>query len=99
MSLQSTLFRVGAAVTLLASTVLAQTTGATFATVVNLGGTPSDIVLDEVRGRIYSINSSANRVDVLSLSERKLMKSLTVGSFPLAAAISPDSAYLYVTNT
>lgn len=99
MSLQSTLFRLGISVTLLASAVFAQTTGATFGTVINLGGTPSDVVLDEARGRIYSVNSAANRVDVLSMSERKLMKSITVGNFPLAAALSPDSAYLYVTNT
>jgi len=99
MSLQSTLFRLGISVTLLASAVFAQTTGATFGSVINLGGTPSDVVLDEARGRIYSVNSSANRVDVLSLSERKLMKSISVGNFPLAAALSPDNAYLYITNT
>ena len=99
MSLQSTLFRLGISGILLASSVFAQTTGATFGTVVNLGGTPSGIVLDEVRGRIYSVNSTANRIDVLSLSERKVMKSIVVGNFPLAAAISPDNAYLYVTNT
>jgi DNA-binding beta-propeller fold protein YncE len=94
MSLQSTLFRLGISGILLASSVFAQTTGATFGTVVNLGGTPSGIVLDEVRGRIYSVNSTANRIDVLSLSERKVMKSIAVGNFPLAAAISPDNAYL-----
>ena len=66
MSLQSTLFRLGISVTLLASAAYAQTTGATFGSVINLGGTPSDVVLDEARGRIYSVNSSANRVDIVS---------------------------------
>src|SRR5688572_21149674 len=99
MSLQMTIFRLGISVTLFASMLSAQSTGASFGSVVNLGGSPSDIVLDESRGRIYTVNSTANRIDVLSLSERKLMMSIAVGNFPLAAAISPDSAYLYVSNT
>lgn len=99
MSLQMTTFRLGISVTFFAAALSAQSTGASFGSVVNLGGSPSDIVLDEARGRIYSINSTANRVDVLSLSERKLMKSIAVGNFPLAAALAPDNAYLYITNT
>ena len=99
MSLQTTIFRLGISVTFLASALHAQTTGASFGSVVNLGGTPSDIVLDEARGRIYTVNSTANRIDVLSLSERKLMKSITVGNFPLAASLAPDNAFLYVSNT
>lgn len=85
----------------MAASMYAQTTtgAATFGDVVNLGGTPSDIVVDEVRGRIYSINSTANRVDILSLAEKKVLSRVTVGNFPLAAAMSPDKALLYVTNT
>ena len=99
MFLQTTIFRLGISVTLFGSALHAQTTGASFGSVVNLGGTPSDIVLDEARGRIYTVNSTANRIDVLSLSERKLMKSITVGNFPLAASLAPDHAFLYVSNT
>ena len=99
MSLQSTIFRLGISCTLLASIAFAQTTGATFGSVINLGGTPSDLVIDELRGRMYSVNSTANRIDVISLGERKVMKSIVVGNFPLAAALAPDSAFLYVTNT
>ena len=99
MSLQSTFFRLGISLTLLASALHAQTTGATFGTVINLGGTPADIVLDEARSRLYSVNSTANRIDIVSTSERKVIRSIAVGNFPLAAALSPDNGILYVTNT
>ena len=39
------------ALTLGVIAVLGQSTGATFGDVIRLGGTPSDIVLDEARGR------------------------------------------------
>ncbi|HEU0122324.1 MAG TPA: hypothetical protein VFQ91_17470 [Bryobacteraceae bacterium] len=99
MSLQLTLFRLGMCTAMLAVSLRAQSGGAAFGSVINLGGSPSDVVLDEVRGRVYAVNSAANRIDVLSLSEKKVMKNIVVGNFPLAAALSPDNAYLYVTNT
>jgi len=74
-------------------------TGPVFGEVVNLGGTPSDIVVDEMRGRLYLVNSNANRVDVFDYRLKKVAGSIPVGSFPLAAALSPDGAFLYVTNT
>jgi hypothetical protein len=43
---------------------MAQTVAATFGEVVQPGGTPSDVLLDEARGRLYIVNSAANRVDV-----------------------------------
>ena len=54
MSLQSTVARSGVILALMASAAFGQTTttAAVFGTVVNLGGTPSDLVLDEARGRI-----------------------------------------------
>ncbi len=76
----------------------AQNTAATFGTVVTLGGTPSDLVLDESRGLIYLVNTSANRVDLYSTSTNSVIGNIPVGTGPLAAAISPDKAYLYVTN-
>jgi YVTN family beta-propeller protein len=75
------------------------TTGATFGTIVALGGTPSDIVIDEGRGRLYLVNSNANRVDIYDYNAKRLTGQIRVGTFPLAAALSPDGAYLYVTNT
>ncbi len=99
MLLQSVLARCSAVLLLAAFPVLAQNTGATFGTVYSLGGTPSDIVLDEIRGKLYLVNSAANRVDVFSTAEKRVVNRIAVGQFPLAAALSPDNNYLYVTNT
>jgi YVTN family beta-propeller protein len=75
-----------------------QPAGATFGSIIGLGGTPSDIVLDELRGRLYLVNNSANRVDIWGITENSLVGSISVGMTPLAGAISMDGAYLYVTN-
>ena len=84
--------------TCLAPLLPAQTTGATFGDVIKLGGTPSDVVLDESRGRLYLVNSAANRVDVYSYVEKRVLGSIPVGVLPFAAAMSMDSSHLYVTN-
>lgn len=72
---------------------------ATFGTVIGLGGTPSDIVLDELRGKVYLINNTANRVDILGTAQNAIVGSIPVGLAPLAGAISMDGAFLYVTNS
>jgi YVTN family beta-propeller protein len=72
---------------------------AAFGQVVSLGGGPSDIVLDELRGRLYLVNSNANRIDILSTSTRQVTGSIRVGTYPLSAALSTDGSLLYVTNT
>ncbi|MFN7937053.1 MAG: hypothetical protein U0R19_27265 [Bryobacteraceae bacterium] len=76
-----------------------QSTSATFGEIVRLGGTPSDAVLDEARGRIYLVNSNANRVDVYSTLDKRVIQSIAVGTTPLAAAMSMEGDYLYVTNS
>lgn len=76
----------------------AQTTGATFGDIINLGGTPSDIVLDELRGRLYLVNDKANRVDIYDIAQQQRTGYISVGRTPLAAAMSMDGAWLYVTN-
>ncbi|MCL5743666.1 MAG: hypothetical protein M1541_07035 [Acidobacteria bacterium] len=76
----------------------AQSTGATFGNVVRLGGTPSDIVLDESRARLYLVNQTANRVDIYSYADERVIGSIPTGSSPLSAAMSMDNAWLYVTN-
>jgi len=76
-----------------------QTSSATFGDVVRLGGTPSDIVLDESRGRLYLINQNANRVDVYSYLEKRILHTIPTGSTPVAGAMSMDYDYLYVTNS
>lgn len=76
----------------------AQSVGATFGEVVPLGGTPSDVVLDEIRGRLYLVNTAANRVDVYDYNSKSVVDSFGVGLQPFAAAISMDNQLLYVTN-
>ncbi len=56
------------------------------------------MVLDQSRQRLYLVNQSANRVDILSTTTNSLIGNIPVGNGPLAAAISMDSRYLYVTN-
>lgn len=73
-------------------------TGATFGTVVNLGGEPRDIVLDELRGRLYLVNANANRIDIYDYRQGRITGNIPVGTFPNSAAMSMDNAFLYVTN-
>jgi YVTN family beta-propeller protein len=75
-----------------------QTVGATFGDVVRLGGTPSDVVLDESRGRLYLVNSNTGQVDIYNYVTKNLAGSIRVGATPVAAAMSMDSKYLYVSN-
>jgi YVTN family beta-propeller protein len=75
------------------------TTAATFGTVIALGGTPSDVVMDESRQQLYLVNSAKNRVDIFNMTTNTLVQSIGVGVAPLAAALSMDNAYLYVTNS
>ena len=87
--------------TFVISSLLAQTTqqAATFGTIINLGYTPSDVVLDESRSVLYLVNSNSNRIDVVSTTSNKLVRSILVGTTPLAAAMSMDNSTLYVTNS
>jgi YVTN family beta-propeller protein len=82
----------------LAASLSGQTTGATFGDVILLGGTPSDVVLDEGRGKLYTVNSSSNRIDVYDYRNHQANGSILVGTRPLAAAMSMDGNLLYVTN-
>src|SRR5262245_32970671 len=78
--------------------VRAQSVGRTFGEVVPLGGTPSDVVLDEARGRLYLVNPAANRIDIYDYNVKSVVGTYGVGTNPIAAAISMDGTYLYVTN-
>src|SRR3989442_3420840 len=71
---------------------------ATLGEIIGLGGTPADIVLDELRGRLYLVNNHSNKVDIYGIAEKALVGSIAVGLTPLSGAISMDGAYLYVTN-
>ena len=71
---------------------------ATFGSIIGLGGTPADIVLDELRGRLYLVNNHSNKVDIYGIAEKALIGSIPVGLVPLSGAMSMDGAFLYVTN-
>src|ERR1700724_2663561 len=58
----------------------------------------ADLILDEPRGKLYLINSNLNRVDVWSTTQRRFLSPITTGANPLAAAMSPDGRFLYVTS-
>src|SRR5262249_28241567 len=66
------------------SSVRAQSTGATFGDVIALGGPPSDIVLDELRGRLYLVNNNKNSVDVYDYNQKQVVANIKVGTTPLA---------------
>ena len=87
-----------AALTVLPCTLKAQNAAATFGKVITLGAAPSDLVLDEARNRIYLVNTAANRIDIFSTSTNAVVGNLPVGTGPLAAAMSSDNNWLYVTN-
>jgi len=46
---------------------------ATFGSIIGLGGTPSDIILDELRGRLYLVNNHSNKVDIYGIAEKALI--------------------------
>jgi hypothetical protein len=70
--------------------------GATFGTVVRLGGTAADIALDEVRGVLYVANFGAGQIDVVSLATRQARAPISVAPFPSSLALSPDGRFLLV---
>ena len=76
----------------------AKTAAATFGEVVQPGGAPSDVVLDEARGRLYIVNSAGNRVDVYNYAAKTIIGSIPVGQTPLPA-MSMDGVFLYVANS
>lgn len=82
-----------------------QTTGATFGDVIQLpGGTPSDVVLDELRHRLYLISNitqsnSTSLVYLYDYSTNQVVGNIAVGRGALAGAISMDGNWLYVTSS
>src|SRR5688500_19994658 len=71
---------------------------ATFGKVVSIGVHASDLSLDESRVVIYIANFGAGLVDVMSLSDHKIQRSINVGGQPGSLAMSPDGKYLVVTQ-
>jgi uncharacterized protein (TIGR03437 family) len=72
--------------------------GATFGTVVPIGGTASDLALDPLRGVLYIANFTANRIDVMTLSNSTVQTSINVPHQPSSISVSPDAHWLLVGN-
>src|ERR1700736_684243 len=64
--------------------------GGTFGTVVPIGGEAADVALDEARGVLYIANFTANRIDVMSLSDNTIHTSYNVAGQPGSLSLSPD---------
>ena len=79
-----------AAALLSAGTPLA---AATFGSVVPIGGHASDIALDEARGVLYIANFTANRIEVMSLTDLSIHTSMNVAAQPGALTLSPDNQF------
>ena len=72
--------------------------GATFGDVITLqGGTPSDVVLDELRHVLYLVNNKTNQIVIFDYTANQVTGAIATGKTPLAAAISMDGGWLYVT--
>lgn len=70
--------------------------GATFGTVIPIGGHAADIALDEARGRLYVANFTANRIEVISTADNSRQTPLIVPPQPGTLALSPDGRYLVI---
>ncbi|MEZ5354124.1 MAG: hypothetical protein R2762_15920 [Bryobacteraceae bacterium] len=76
---------------------LAATAGAaTFGRVVAIGGHASDLALDEARNVLYVANFTANRIEIVSLSDGSIQTSMNLSAQPNSLALSPDNRYLLV---
>lgn len=82
----------------LAFSLAASAWAGTFGKVIAIGGQSSDLALDEARGVLYIANFTANRIEVMSLSDHSIQRSMNVASQPGAIALSPDGKYLVVTH-
>lgn len=70
----------------------------TFGTVVAIGGEAADIALDPTRGVLYIANFTANRIDVMTLSNNAIQTSINVPNQPSSISVSPDAHWLLVAN-
>src|SRR5438067_10767280 len=98
------MYRMGfwlAAVTLgllLAPGLLAPVYAGTFGQVVPIGGQAGDIALDEPRGVLYIANFTANRIDVMSLTDYSIKRSISVADQPSSLSVSPDGKFLVIVH-
>jgi uncharacterized protein (TIGR03437 family) len=78
--------------------IAAAALGATFGTVVPIGGQASDIALDEARGVLYIANFTANTIEVMTLANNNIQTSINVNPQPSSISVSPDDHWLLIAH-
>ncbi len=81
-----------------AAIMAASVQAGTFGTVVPIGGEAADIALDPTRGVLYIADFTANRIDVMTLSNNSIQTSINVPNQPSSISVSPDAHWLLVAN-
>src|SRR3977135_2014655 len=82
----------------IAACLTASAWAGTFGKVVSIGGSASDLALDEARGVLYISNFTANRIEVMSLTSNTIQTSINVAAQPGSISLSPDGRYLIVAH-
>src|SRR5665647_616062 len=76
-----------------------QAVSATFGDVIQVtGGTPSDIVLDELRHQLYLVSNTTSQVLVFDYTSKQVVAKIATGRTPLAGAMSMDGNFLYAVS-
>ena len=75
-----------------------QATTPVFGSVVAIGGSASDIALDETRGLLYIANFGAHTIQVMSTVDNTIHSSMNVLPWPGAMALSSDAQYLLIAH-
>ena len=83
---------------LLVAVMAHQAPAGTFGRVVSIGGQASDIALDEARGVLYIANFTANRIEVMSLADGTIQRSMNVAAQPNSISVSPNGRWLLVSH-
>ena len=83
---------------MIAACLAASAWAGTFGKVVAIGGHGSDLALDEGRGVLYIANFTANRIEVMSLADNTVQRSINVPSQPASLSVSPDGKYLVIAH-
>lgn len=59
---------------------------------------PSQVALSPDGALLYASNRGNNTVSVISTADRRLLKTINVGSTPSGLGVTPDGAFVYVAN-
>jgi len=83
---------------LLVGLLVRQAPAGTFGRVVPIGGQAADLALDEGRGVLYIANFTANRIEVMSVADGTIQRSLNVAAQPSSLSVSPNGRWLLVSH-